>query len=241
MISLTFQVWFADTIVRSRHTMTYVPVDDVSRQQDHRTWNLIAAMTPVLRRDRCLDVGWSCHSAICIKSGLGSRTDWGFWVDFCKVERQDLDSQTCWVWKDFNCIQVYIHYVYVLHVMCMCLWICVHLYPYLLIPHHGATYILASNGVGLLSLLSCLPPRVLHRRLPFRVEARWEVGKCVRAVVVQDRGLMFVVVLTQPKPIYNQNDDHDSGSIVISVISIFMYMYLHVAYTIPFELVGCSH
>jgi len=67
------------------------------------------------------------------------------------------------------------------------------------------------------------------------------VGKCVRAVVVQDRGLMFVVVLTQPKPIYNQNDDHDNGSIVISVISIFMYMYLHVAYTIPFELVGCSH
>ena len=37
MISLPFQVWFADTIVRSRHTMTYVPVDDVSRQQDHRT------------------------------------------------------------------------------------------------------------------------------------------------------------------------------------------------------------
>ena len=52
---------------------------------------------------------------------------------------------------------------------------------------------------------------------------------------------MFVVVLTQPKPIYHQNDDHDNGSIVISVISIFMYMYLHVAYTIPFELVGCSH
>ena len=109
-----------------------------------------------------------------------------------------------YLYCNYNYTLIYICIVCNVHVfVCMCTFVS-------LLPHPHSHNRLVSNGVGLLSLLSCLPPRVLYRWLPFRVEAQketngnycWEVGKCVDAVSAGERFAVCFFLPNQEQTAY---------------------------------------